>query len=199
MCSQISISLSRWEHFLAAAAIKWPSALYAYPWIRPWPEATALTDPSSSLSSLLSVCQEANSLCDLILTYDGESRDLSTLIFKSVINIICTICFNISFENKDPILTTIQTFTEGIVDVLGHSDLVDIFPWLKVRRRSHCDSVPSTFSFHDHLSLPTLPTVICSASYNPRHLVGIFILQADSHIAHTGLEQPKQLRMTLKF
>ncbi|EDL42014.1 steroid 17-alpha-hydroxylase/17,20 lyase [Mus musculus] len=78
------------------------------------------------------ICQEANSLCDLILTYDGESRDLSTLIFKSVINIICTICFNISFENKDPILTTIQTFTEGIVDVLGHSDLVDIFPWLKI-------------------------------------------------------------------
>ncbi|GAB1302504.1 Steroid 17-alpha-hydroxylase/17,20 lyase [Apodemus speciosus] len=78
------------------------------------------------------ICQEANSLCDLMLLHNGESIDLSTPIYKSVINIICAICFNNSFEKKDPKLTTIQTITEGIVDALDHSSLVDIFPWLTI-------------------------------------------------------------------
>lgn len=78
------------------------------------------------------ICQEANSLCDLMLPHNGESIDLSTPIYKSVINIICAICFNNSYEKKDPKLTTIQTITEGIVDALDHSSLVDIFPWLMI-------------------------------------------------------------------
>ena len=70
-----------------------------------------------------------------MLPHNGESIDLSTFIYKSVVNIICAVCFNISYEENDPKLTTIQTFTEGIVDALDHSSLVDIFPWLTVRRK----------------------------------------------------------------
>ncbi|XP_052028244.1 steroid 17-alpha-hydroxylase/17,20 lyase [Apodemus sylvaticus] len=78
------------------------------------------------------IYQETNSLCDLLLPHNGESIDLSTFIYKSVVNIICAVCFNISYKENDPKLTTIQTFTEGIVDALDHSSLVDIFPWLTI-------------------------------------------------------------------
>ncbi|XP_028631473.1 steroid 17-alpha-hydroxylase/17,20 lyase [Grammomys surdaster] len=78
------------------------------------------------------ICQEANSLCDWMLTHNEESIDLSMPIFLSIINIICIICFNISYEKKDLKLTTIYTFTEGIVHALGHSNLVDTFPWLTI-------------------------------------------------------------------
>lgn len=78
------------------------------------------------------ICQEAKSLCDMMLAHDKESIDLSTPIFISVTNIICGICFNISYEKKDPKLTTIKTFTEGIVDASSDRNLVDIFPWLTI-------------------------------------------------------------------
>jgi hypothetical protein len=43
------------------------------------------------------------------------------------------ICFNISYKYGDPELEIIRTFSEGILDNLGNENLVDIFPWLKVR------------------------------------------------------------------
>ncbi|CAO2585755.1 Steroid 17-alpha-hydroxylase/17,20 lyase, partial [Lemmus lemmus] len=78
------------------------------------------------------VCQEASSLCDLLLTHNRESIDLTQPLFMAVTNIICAICFSISYENNDPMLTTIQTFTEGILDNLSNDNLVDIFPWLTI-------------------------------------------------------------------
>ncbi|XP_059102147.1 steroid 17-alpha-hydroxylase/17,20 lyase [Peromyscus eremicus] len=78
------------------------------------------------------ICQEASSLCDLLLTHNEESIDLSQPIFTSITNIICAVCFSTSYENRDPILTTIQTFTEGILNCLDNENLVDIFPWLTI-------------------------------------------------------------------
>ncbi|XP_051003105.1 steroid 17-alpha-hydroxylase/17,20 lyase [Acomys russatus] len=78
------------------------------------------------------ICREASSLCDLLLTHNEESIDLSQPIFMSIINVICAICFSISYENRDPKLTAIKTFTEGILDCLGDKNLVDIFPWLTI-------------------------------------------------------------------
>lgn len=78
------------------------------------------------------ICQEAKSLCDMMLAHNEESIDLSTPLFLSSVNIICAICFNVSYEKKDPKLTTIKTFTEGIVDALGNGNLVDTFPWLMI-------------------------------------------------------------------
>lgn len=86
---------------------------------------------------LLSVCQGANSLCDLMLTHNEESIDPTMPIYLSIINIICIICFNISYEKKDPKLVTIYNFTEGIMNALGDSSLVDTFPWLTVRMKPH--------------------------------------------------------------
>lgn len=78
------------------------------------------------------ICQEVSALCDLLLTYNEKSLDLSLPVFMSIINVICSICFNISYKNGDPKLTTMVTFTEGIMDNLGNENLVDIFPWLTI-------------------------------------------------------------------
>ncbi|XP_034377265.1 steroid 17-alpha-hydroxylase/17,20 lyase [Arvicanthis niloticus] len=78
------------------------------------------------------ICQGANSLCDLMLTHNEESIDPTMPIYLSVINIICIICFNISYEKKDPKLVSIYNFTEGIMNALGDSSLVDTFPWLTI-------------------------------------------------------------------
>ncbi|KAL6086597.1 hypothetical protein STEG23_031625 [Scotinomys teguina] len=78
------------------------------------------------------ICQEASSLCDLLLTHNEESIDLSQPVFMSMTNIICTICFSTSYENGDPMLTAIKTFTNGILDCLNNENLVDMIPWLTI-------------------------------------------------------------------
>ncbi|XP_021506435.1 steroid 17-alpha-hydroxylase/17,20 lyase [Meriones unguiculatus] len=78
------------------------------------------------------ICREASSLCDRLLAHNEESIDLSLPIFMSVINIICSLCFSISYEHSDPKLSAIKAFTESILNSLGTENLVDIFPWLKI-------------------------------------------------------------------
>jgi steroid 17alpha-monooxygenase/17alpha-hydroxyprogesterone aldolase len=69
----------------------------------------------------------------LLATYNGQDIDLSLPVFMMIINVISLICFNISYKYGDPELEIIRTFSEGILDNLGNENLVDIFPWLKVR------------------------------------------------------------------
>ncbi|KAH0504584.1 steroid 17-alpha-hydroxylase/17,20 lyase [Microtus ochrogaster] len=97
------------------------------------------------------ICQEASSLCDLLLTHNQESIDLSQPLFMAVTNIICAICFSISYENNDPILTTIKTFTEGILDGLGHNNLVDVFPWLTIFPNKTLDTIKSYVKVRDEV------------------------------------------------
>ncbi|KAL1789027.1 steroid 17-alpha-hydroxylase/17,20 lyase [Sigmodon hispidus] len=78
------------------------------------------------------ICQEASSLCDLLLTHNEDSLDLYQPIFMSITNIICVICFGISYKNRDPKLITIKSFTEGIMSCLEQQNLVDLFPWLTI-------------------------------------------------------------------
>lgn len=57
-------------------------------------------------------------------------------LFLAVTKIICLICFNTSYKNEHPIMKTIQTYNDGIMESLGTNSIVDIFPKLKVRMRT---------------------------------------------------------------
>lgn len=91
-------------------------------------EAMRLLIPSLSPT----VCQELSALCDFLATCDGQVKDLSSSIFMTVVNIICMICFSVSYKEGDMELVTIRRFTTGFVNSLSDDNLVDIFPWLKV-------------------------------------------------------------------
>ncbi|EGW01962.1 steroid 17-alpha-hydroxylase/17,20 lyase isoform X1 [Cricetulus griseus] len=97
------------------------------------------------------ICQKASSLCDLLLTHNEESIDLSLPIFNSITNVICVICFGISYENRDPILKTIKSFTEGILDNIGHNNLVDIFPWLQIFPNKTLNKIKKNIKIRDEV------------------------------------------------
>uniref|UniRef100_A0A2K6EHI0 Steroid 17-alpha-hydroxylase/17,20 lyase n=1 Tax=Propithecus coquereli TaxID=379532 RepID=A0A2K6EHI0_PROCO len=83
------------------------------------------------------ICQEVSVLCDMLVTHDGQSIDISLPVFLAITNIICLICFNNSYKYGDPELTVIQKYNEGILENLGNSSLVDTFPWLQEKFRSN--------------------------------------------------------------
>uniref|UniRef100_A0A8C5XDU1 Steroid 17-alpha-hydroxylase/17,20 lyase n=1 Tax=Microcebus murinus TaxID=30608 RepID=A0A8C5XDU1_MICMU len=83
------------------------------------------------------ICQEIGVLCDVLVTYEGQSIDISVPIFLAITNIICLICFNNSYKYGDPELTVIQKYNEGILENLGSGSLVDIFPWLQLKKKIH--------------------------------------------------------------
>lgn len=78
------------------------------------------------------ICQEISSFCDVLTTQNGQTIDLSLPLFLAVTNIICLICFSISYKKGHPVLKTIQKYNEGIMDSLGKNTMVDIFPKLKI-------------------------------------------------------------------
>lgn len=108
-----------------------------------------LLNSPASCPSLPSVCQEISSFCDFLATQDGKSIDLSMPLFLAVTNILCLICFNTSYKKEHPMLKTMHTFTEGVMDVLSKDNMVDIFPNLKVRMRPG-----STFRSQQTLTVP---------------------------------------------
>uniref|UniRef100_A0A2K6EHH2 Steroid 17-alpha-hydroxylase/17,20 lyase n=1 Tax=Propithecus coquereli TaxID=379532 RepID=A0A2K6EHH2_PROCO len=83
------------------------------------------------------ICQEVSVLCDMLVTHDGQSIDISLPVFLAITNIICLICFNNSYKYGDPELTVIQKYNEGILENLGNSSLVDTFPWLQLKKKIH--------------------------------------------------------------
>lgn len=87
------------------------------------------------MPSLPSVCREVSILCDHLATHHGQVVDLSFPVFMAILNVICVICFNISYKIGDPELKTIRNFSRNILESLGNETLVDIFPWLQVRMK----------------------------------------------------------------
>uniref|UniRef100_A0A2K5CIC6 Steroid 17-alpha-hydroxylase/17,20 lyase n=1 Tax=Aotus nancymaae TaxID=37293 RepID=A0A2K5CIC6_AOTNA len=81
------------------------------------------------------ICQEISMLCDVLATHDGQSIDISFPVFTAVTNVISLICFNFSFKYGAPELKIVETYNGGIVDALGKESLVDMFPWLKVKKK----------------------------------------------------------------
>ncbi|XP_004631548.1 steroid 17-alpha-hydroxylase/17,20 lyase [Octodon degus] len=91
---------------------------------------TLFRDGEQKLENI--ICQEARLLCDFLATCDGQDVDMSPSIFRAIVNIICTICFGISYESGDPTLKTIKSFTKGFLENVSDSNPADIFPWLKI-------------------------------------------------------------------
>ncbi|KAI2557118.1 cytochrome P450 family 17 subfamily A member 1 [Homo sapiens] len=81
------------------------------------------------------ICQEISTLCDMLATHNGQSIDISFPVFVAVTNVISLICFNTSYKNGDPELNVIQNYNEGIIDNLSKDSLVDLVPWLKVKKK----------------------------------------------------------------
>ncbi|XP_004866511.1 steroid 17-alpha-hydroxylase/17,20 lyase isoform X1 [Heterocephalus glaber] len=78
------------------------------------------------------ICREVGAWCDFLATLNGQDIDLSLSVFTAIINIICTICFNISYKDGDPELVAIRSFTKGFVENVSESNLMDILPWGKI-------------------------------------------------------------------
>ncbi|XP_037377030.1 steroid 17-alpha-hydroxylase/17,20 lyase-like [Talpa occidentalis] len=78
------------------------------------------------------ICQQIRLLSDFLATQDGQSVDLSLPIYLAMTNIMCFICFNITYKNGDPELKIIKNYNNGIMDTLRQNSMVDIFPILKV-------------------------------------------------------------------
>ncbi|PNJ87131.1 CYP17A1 isoform 3 [Pongo abelii] len=81
------------------------------------------------------ICQEISTLCDMLATHNGQPIDISFPVFVAVTNVISLICFNTSYKNGDPELNIIQNYNEGIIDNLSKDSLVDLIPWLKVKKK----------------------------------------------------------------
>uniref|UniRef100_A0A2K5NIP2 Steroid 17-alpha-hydroxylase/17,20 lyase n=1 Tax=Cercocebus atys TaxID=9531 RepID=A0A2K5NIP2_CERAT len=81
------------------------------------------------------ICQEISILCDMLATHNGQTIDISFPVFVAITNVISLICFNISYKNGDPELKIVHNYNEGIIDSLGKESLVDLFPWLKVKKK----------------------------------------------------------------
>lgn len=85
------------------------------------------------------VCAEAKTLCSVLseAASAGHSLDLSPELTRAVTNVICFLCFNSSYSRGDPEFETMLEYSQGIVDTVAKDSLVDIFPWLQVRRLNH--------------------------------------------------------------
>uniref|UniRef100_A0A2K5PYY9 Steroid 17-alpha-hydroxylase/17,20 lyase n=1 Tax=Cebus imitator TaxID=2715852 RepID=A0A2K5PYY9_CEBIM len=81
------------------------------------------------------ICQEISILCDMLATHDGQSIDMSFPVFMAVTNVISLICFNSSYKSGAPELKIVETYNHGIVEALAKESLVDMFPWLKVKKK----------------------------------------------------------------
>uniref|UniRef100_A0A5F9CZY9 Steroid 17-alpha-hydroxylase/17,20 lyase n=1 Tax=Oryctolagus cuniculus TaxID=9986 RepID=A0A5F9CZY9_RABIT len=83
------------------------------------------------------ICREVSVFCDLLAAHDGQTIDLTASLFTAITNIICLICFKTSYKKGDPELQVIQHYNEGILNTLDKDCLVDIFPWLKLKKKIH--------------------------------------------------------------
>uniref|UniRef100_A0A2R8MAC9 Steroid 17-alpha-hydroxylase/17,20 lyase n=1 Tax=Callithrix jacchus TaxID=9483 RepID=A0A2R8MAC9_CALJA len=92
------------------------------------------------------ICQEISILCDVLATHDGQSIDISFPVFMAVTNVISLICFNSSYKDGAPELKIVETYNEGIVEALGKENLVDMFPWLKVKKKLY-DEIDQNVGF----------------------------------------------------
>ncbi|CAH6945369.1 steroid 17-alpha-hydroxylase/17,20 lyase [Phodopus roborovskii] len=140
------------------------------------------------------ICQEANSLCDLLLTHNEESIDLSLPIFNSITNIICVICFGISYENRDPMLSTIKSFTEGILDSLGHNNLVDIFPWLKIFPNKGLEIIKKNVKIRDEVLTGILEK--CKGKFNSDSISSLtdLLIQAKMNSDNNNISEDQGLK-----
>ncbi|KAH0623790.1 hypothetical protein JD844_006912, partial [Phrynosoma platyrhinos] len=82
------------------------------------------------------ICEEATSLCEILSAAQDSPLDMSPDLTRAVTNVVCSLCFNSSYQRGDPEFETVLKYNQGIVDTVAKQSMVDIFPWLQVHSLS---------------------------------------------------------------
>uniref|UniRef100_A0A8D0H1T8 Steroid 17-alpha-hydroxylase/17,20 lyase n=1 Tax=Sphenodon punctatus TaxID=8508 RepID=A0A8D0H1T8_SPHPU len=78
------------------------------------------------------ICQEAASLCQTLGASQDTPLDMAPELTRAVTNVVCSLCFNSSYQRGDPEFEAMLQYSQGIVDTVAREGLVDIFPWLQL-------------------------------------------------------------------
>ncbi|XP_062436219.1 steroid 17-alpha-hydroxylase/17,20 lyase [Rhea pennata] len=78
------------------------------------------------------ICREAASLCETLSTAQDMALDVAPELTRAVTNVVCSLCFNSSYQRGDPEFEAMLEYSQGIVDTVAKESLVDIFPWLQI-------------------------------------------------------------------
>uniref|UniRef100_A0A6J0TDU2 Steroid 17-alpha-hydroxylase/17,20 lyase n=1 Tax=Pogona vitticeps TaxID=103695 RepID=A0A6J0TDU2_9SAUR len=77
------------------------------------------------------ICHEAASLCETLRSMQDSPLDMAPELMRAVTNVVCSLCFNSTYQRGDPEFESLLKYSQGIVDTVAKQSMVDIFPWLK--------------------------------------------------------------------
>ncbi|KAJ7325151.1 hypothetical protein JRQ81_018171 [Phrynocephalus forsythii] len=77
------------------------------------------------------ICCEAASLCETLRSTQDAPLDMAPELMRAVTNVVCSLCFNSSYQRGDPEFESLLKYSQGIVDTVAKQSMVDIFSWLK--------------------------------------------------------------------
>ncbi|XP_061492119.1 steroid 17-alpha-hydroxylase/17,20 lyase isoform X2 [Rhineura floridana] len=77
------------------------------------------------------ICQEAASLCEILSATQDSPLDMAPELTRGVTNVVCSLCFNSSYQRGDPEFEAMLQYSQGIVDTVAKESMLDIFPWLQ--------------------------------------------------------------------
>ncbi|MGH0145813.1 UNVERIFIED_CONTAM: hypothetical protein FKN15_010661 [Acipenser sinensis] len=89
-----------------------------------------LGEGSTSIEKI--ICREARSMCQTLSDLQSTAIDLAPELTRAVTNVVCSLCFNSSYQRGDPEFESMLQYSQGIVDTVAKGSLVDIFPWLQM-------------------------------------------------------------------
>ncbi|XP_062988651.1 steroid 17-alpha-hydroxylase/17,20 lyase isoform X2 [Elgaria multicarinata webbii] len=78
------------------------------------------------------ICEEAASLCENLTATQDSPLDMGIELTHAVTNVVCSLCFNSSYQRGDPEFEVMLKYSQGIVETVGKHSIVDIFPWLQI-------------------------------------------------------------------
>uniref|UniRef100_A0A670XX13 Steroid 17-alpha-hydroxylase/17,20 lyase n=1 Tax=Pseudonaja textilis TaxID=8673 RepID=A0A670XX13_PSETE len=81
------------------------------------------------------ISQQATFLCETLSATENSSFDMGPELTRAVTNVVCSLCFNSSYEPGDPEFESMLQYSQGIVDTVAKQNMVDIFSWLQVRNK----------------------------------------------------------------
>ncbi|KAM6443419.1 steroid 17-alpha-hydroxylase/17,20 lyase isoform 1-T1 [Liasis olivaceus] len=84
---------------------------------------------SQALEKIIS--REATSLCATLSATQNSSLDMAPELMRAVTNVVCSLCFNSSYQRGDPEFESMLQYSQGIVDTVAKQSMVDIFSWLQ--------------------------------------------------------------------
>lgn len=83
--------------------------------------------------AFLPVSQQATFLCATLSATENSTLDMAPELTRAVTNVVCSLCFNSSYQRGDPEFESMLQYSQGIVDTVAKQSMLDIFSWLQVR------------------------------------------------------------------